>query len=127
MTITPPQAGAAQPLSTAGPSAGAPTDIFVRLLIAEISRQDPTSAIDPSTMVTQLAQLSTVEAVEASRQATQLAAALGLVGRQVTVRDPATGAAVHAQVSGVSMGTSGPMLELSSGESVPFGSLISVP
>lgn len=121
-------------ISSVGPLPGVPfsspgeaaTQMFVKLLVAEVSRQDPLSALDPSQLVTQLAQLSAVGEIEQARAMSQLQAALALVGRSVTARDPQTGLTIQGQVQGVLVGASGPELEIS-GRQIPMDALISVP
>jgi flagellar basal-body rod modification protein FlgD len=114
------------PGAASGSPAEAATQMFVRLLVAEVSRQDPLSALDPSQLVTQLAQLSAVGEIEQARAMSQLQAALALVGRSVTARDPQTGLTLQGQVQAVLVGTAGPELEID-GRSIPMDALISVP
>jgi flagellar basal-body rod modification protein FlgD len=105
---------------------GSGTDMFLQLLIAEVSHQDPLNAMDPSEMVSQLAQMTSVDEMVQSTETTQLSAALALVGRGVTVLSPQTGAPTQGTVSGVQMSQTGPMLVVG-GQTVPFGNLVSVP
>lgn len=44
------------------------TDLFTKLLVAQIKNQDPTSPTDPSEMVSQLTQLSQMESLQALSQ-----------------------------------------------------------
>lgn len=53
------------------------TDLFTKLLVAQIKNQDPTSPADPSQMVNQLTQLSQMESLQALSQ--QGAAQAGLL------------------------------------------------
>jgi len=100
--------------------------MFLRILLAELSHQDPTNATDPTTMVTQLAQMTSVQETVQASEATQLQTALSLVGQTVTYQNPANGSAARGTVTGVAMGTSGPTLMIN-GTAVPFGNFASIP
>jgi len=122
--------------STSGPSgaaslngSGATTPVsqmFLQVLLEELSHQDPTNATDPTTMVTQLAQMTDVEETAQASQTTQFQTALQLVGQSVTYQDPTSGDTVQGSVTGAAVGTSGPMLTINN-EKIPFGNLVSVP
>ncbi|MHB8733306.1 MAG: flagellar hook capping FlgD N-terminal domain-containing protein [bacterium] len=101
-------------------------DAFVQLLVAEVSHEDPTNATDPSTMVTQLAQMSSVNELVQTRQMEQTQVAMALVGHSVTVTDPSTGNPVSGSVTGVTLGVDGPSLVIN-GQAIPFANLQSVP
>ena len=55
-----PTASAASTASTSTSTMG--QDAFLQLLVTELQHQDPTSAQDPNTMITQMAQFSSLEA-----------------------------------------------------------------
>jgi flagellar basal-body rod modification protein FlgD len=99
---------------------------FVQLLVAEVSHEDPTNATDPTTMVTQLAQMSSVNELVQMQTLQQTQVAMALVGQSVTMTDPSTGNAVQGTVSGVTIGISGPSRVLN-GQAIPFTNLQSVP
>jgi len=91
-------------------------DAFLKLLVAQLKYQDPSSPTDPSQFLSQTAQFSTVEKLnqlatlsqqtyDASRQQT----ATAMIGRTVTYTDVA-GAAHTGTVTGVSVGASTPNL-----------------
>ena len=88
-------AAAATSLSSQGvASAGAQTldkDAFLKLLVAQLKNQDPSSPMDTSQMMAQTTQLSTMEQLtamsETSRESFALQmriAASGLVGQQIS-------------------------------------------
>lgn len=69
-------AGAASQVSGAT-DAGAISDMFTKLLVAQVKNQDPLSPTDPSQFVSQLTQLSQVEAMQKmASQSTGTSAAL---------------------------------------------------
>jgi flagellar basal-body rod modification protein FlgD len=91
-------------------------DLFLKLLVAQMKYQDPSNPTDPNQFLSQTAQYTTVEKLDAlsvvskqvyesSRQQT----AASLVGRTVTFTD-AAGKAQTGSVTGVSVGSSTPNL-----------------
>lgn len=88
--------GASSPSSILGNGAGGISDLFTKLLVAQIKNQDPLSPADPSQFVNQLAQLSQVESLHklasqssstaALLQSMQALALGGQVGAQVRVQ-----------------------------------------
>lgn len=69
-------------------------DMFLKLLVAQLKYQDVSSPMDPSEMMSQMAQLTTVDKLTALVQGQEsgaatdrLALAASLVGRQVTWTD----------------------------------------
>lgn len=90
---------------------------FLSLLIQQMRNQDPTQPMDSSQMVSQLAQISQVDATQklqssfdtlsTALQGNQLMQASGLVGRDVTVPSSA-GKLVNGQLDGaINVGNSG--------------------
>jgi flagellar basal-body rod modification protein FlgD len=121
-TVTPASAGATGQSSRTAVDGNS----FVQLLVAEVSHEDPTNATDPTTMVTQLAQMSSVNELVQMQTLQQTQVAMALVGHSVTMTDPSTGSAVQGTVSGVTIGIAGPSLVLN-GQAIPFTNLQSVP
>jgi flagellar basal-body rod modification protein FlgD len=92
------------------------TDMFLKLLVAQLKYQDPNNATDPSEFLSQSAQFSTVEKLAALEKLTQKAydssrqqTAASMVGRTVTWTD-ATGTPQTGVVSSVSVGATTPNL-----------------
>ncbi|WP_326536793.1 flagellar hook capping FlgD N-terminal domain-containing protein [Pseudorhodoferax sp.] len=90
-------AGSSDAISTAlGGGSGSVSDLFIKLLVAQIKNQDPLEPTDPAEFVGQLTQLSQMEALQAlAGQGSSQTAALaslqvmtlgGQVGSQVTVQ-----------------------------------------
>ncbi|HXX40563.1 MAG TPA: flagellar hook capping FlgD N-terminal domain-containing protein [bacterium] len=102
------------------------TQLFLQVLMAELTHQDPTNATDPTAMVTQLAEMTQVDETVQASQATQLQTALGLVGKSVTYLDPTSGASTQGTVSGVGVASQSLTLTIN-GASIPFGNLSSIP
>ena len=73
--------------STTSALYGLGKDDFMKLFLAQLQNQDPTSPMDNSQMVNQLAQFSlidTLQQVEAALSGTQMAQASSLIGKTVT-------------------------------------------
>ena len=96
---------------TAGSSAKDQEDRFLKLLVAQLSNQDPLNPLDNAAITSQMAQLSTVTGIEklnatlSSQSAqTQAAQAASLIGHSVV----APGSFINLiTVSGVSAGVAG--------------------
>lgn len=91
------------------------TDTFLKLLVAQLKNQDPTSPMDSQSFVTELAQFNTVEqmlnlkAAMTTQTTTQQAnEGIGMLGRAVTYVMPGIGGnhptTGQGTVSGVSLG-----------------------
>ena len=91
-------------------------DTFVKLLIAQMTHQDPTAPTDSAQMMTQLAQFSSVEGLnKLNKQMTALnlsqdfASALTMMGKQVTWLDD-NGEVHTGAVEGVKPSSKGAIL-----------------
>jgi flagellar basal-body rod modification protein FlgD len=101
------------------------TDTFLQLMVAQLRNQDPTSPLDTSTYMAQLAQLSTLEqSVKQSETLERLAASIAmaeatqLVGRHVTSHDTgASGTIVRARLE-----SGRPHVDFGDGAFTPLGS-----
>lgn len=105
---------------------------FLDLLVAQLKNQDPTNPLSTNQLMAQTAELAQVQTLTAmSNQQSQATsdmatlAATGLMGKQVAGQD-ASGSKVDGQVDSVTVGSSGPILQLSSGASLPLSSVVSV-
>jgi flagellar basal-body rod modification protein FlgD len=74
------------------------TDLFTKLLVAQIKNQDPTSPTDPSQMVNQLTQLSQMESLQALSQQGAAQASL-LSSLQMLSLGAQVGSSVQVQAS----------------------------
>ncbi len=119
-TTTPQLFGGTTGTASTGPKHDLDKDAFLRLLVAQLKHQDPTSPLQPYELAAQLAQFSTVEqlsnlnaAMLSQTDATNAAGLVGqtslsasLLGRQIVavgnqVSVPASGSAsVHVDVGG---------------------------
>ena len=95
-------------------------DVFMRLLLEQMKHQDPSSPMDSSQMMAQMAQFSTVEALtklnkqfDALQGAQNFEAAVGLIGRSVTYTG-SDGQRHTGQVSGVDATSDGARLRIGS-------------
>ncbi len=106
-------------------------EMFLQLLVAQLRYQDPSNPTDSSQFLAQSAQFTALEKMQAVADQTkelvsaQMAfGASGLVGRTVSWTD-ATGTAQAGPVTGVTFGSSGPVLSVGS-STVPMAQVQSV-
>ena len=94
------------PTSASGnaPQSGASTtsDMFTKLLVAQIKNQDPTAPTDPSTFVNQLAQLSQTESIQNMSDLTSANASI-LQSLQVLAMGAQVGSTVSATTGTVTL------------------------
>ncbi|OYX75654.1 MAG: flagellar basal body rod modification protein [Rhizobiales bacterium 32-66-11] len=123
--------GSASTGQTATPSstaAGKPASVdynsFLQLLVAQLKNQDPTSPMDSTAYMSQLASFSQVEQSIASNSkldsllsATALQTADRALGRTVTSAD----GSVSGQVASVQITSAGPVATLSNGSTIALG------
>ena len=83
--------------------ASATSDMFTKLLVAQIQNQDPTAPTDPSTFVNQLAQLSQTEALQNMSELTSANASM-MQSLQVLAMGAQVGTRVTATSSSVTVG-----------------------
>ena len=117
--------------TTSTPSKTLDKDTFLKLLVAQLSNQDPSSPMDTSDMMAQTTQLSMMESLSeiqaSSREQFGLQmrmAAADLVGQQVTWKD-ADGKTQFGVVSGVDYSASVPGLT-GGKDQIPLDSVASV-
>ena len=125
---------AANPSAASSASAGAPSTVdynsFLKLLVAELQNQDPTSPADPTQYMSQLASFSAVgQTVQTNTKldtlltSSALTQAEGTVGRKVTSADGST----SGTVTSVAIGSGGTVTAtLDSGKTVVMGSGVTV-
>ena len=110
------------PTPTSSPSAatggGMGKDTFLKLLMAQMSNQNPMDPTDDKEMLAQLAQFSTLEQMtsmatsqQQSAAATQMSQAVNLIGRTVTYLD-SDGNTQTGAVDQVSMANGAPALSI---------------
>jgi flagellar basal-body rod modification protein FlgD len=98
MTVTPPQTTAAGPQTgtqaASNPNAALDKDGFLKLFVAQLQHQDPTSPMDTNDSMQQMSSFSMVEQItNMAASNTKIAASLntssavGLIGRTVTYVD----------------------------------------
>ncbi len=117
--------------ATTSTSKSADKDMFLQLLVAQMKYQDPMNPTDSGEFLSQSAQFTALEKMQAvADQTAQLVAsqmafgASNLVGRTVSWTSE-DGVAQSGSVSGVQFGTQGPMLEVG-GTSITLGQVQSV-
>jgi flagellar basal-body rod modification protein FlgD len=106
-------------------------DAFLKLLVAQMQNQDPTSPADSNQMMSQMAQFSSVEGInKLNTQLTALnissdfATAVSMIGHNVTWVD-ANGTSQSGTVSSVTPTSTGAVLQIGN-TSVPTGEVQSV-
>lgn len=119
--------GAATASTTPPKAASAPTvdyNAFLQLLVAQLQNQDPTSPMDSTAYMSQLASFSQVEQSVASNAkldsllaSSALQTAESAIGRTLTTAD----GAVSGPVASVQLLDSGPVATLADGTRVPLG------
>lgn len=105
--------------------------LFIKLLMAELTHQDPTNPTTPSSILQQTSELAQLEAVTAENQSVQKetryaseSAAAGLIGKQVSAL--VTGKAVSGAVSAITLTKTGtPVLKVGT-SSVPLSAITSI-
>ena len=101
------------------PSQTLDKEAFLKLLVAQMRYQDPSSPMDTSQMMTQTSQLTTVEQLTALVSTSQAAfttqqqlSSSALVGQKVSWTDPTTEATGAGVVSAVKFTADGPVLRV---------------
>ncbi len=134
MQVTPMSAtSAGTPTPTATSTSSATPNInyneFLQLLITEMKNQDPTSPMDPTQSVSQIATFSQVEqqvqtnaTLTAMMTSQALSQADSLIGRNVTSPD----GSISGQVSSVTVSSSGTTANLSNGQTLQLGTGVTV-
>ena len=104
-------------------------DAFLKLLVTQISNQDPTEPMDNRDLVLQLSQFSTLEStqqlnsnMEAYIEKASLATATSLLGKDVVYLDSKSGEDFIGTVSSVKKSTNGYVLNIGSDE-IPFDNI----
>ncbi len=125
--------GGASATASTGDIAG--TDTFLKLLVAQMHNQDPSSPMDNQSFVTELAQFNTVEqvlglkeAVTAQIAAQQSAEGVALLGKTVTYTVQGVGGQTSSSQGVVSaVGLQGGVVRLQVGtDSVPLSTVTAV-
>jgi flagellar basal-body rod modification protein FlgD len=123
MTTIPPTAAGSDPSGAAAASGANATGLnqldnsqtFLQLLVAQLENQDPTNPTDPTSFMTEIAQLTAVQSQTSLSAEEQTVAADSMIGMSVTGA-AASGASLTGQVTGVLLSSSGaPTLEVQDG------------
>jgi flagellar basal-body rod modification protein FlgD len=88
---------------------------FLQLLVAQLENQDPTNPTDPTSFMTEIAQLTAVQSQTSLSAEEQTVAADSMIGLTVAGTG-SSGASLTGQVTGVLLSSSGaPTLEVDTG------------
>lgn len=125
MTVTPVSNSGSSNNNVAATSATVNYNQFLKLLVAELQNQDPTSPTDPTQYMSQLASFSSVEQqiqtnskLDTMLTSSALSQAENLIGQTITGPDGTSG-----QVSSVTLGSTGAVTaNLSSGSTITLAS-----
>ncbi len=117
--------------STSTSSTQVDKNMFLKLMVEQLKNQDPMNPTDSTQFLSQTAQFTSLEKLEAMSAASQQSltaqlafGASGLVGKAVTYGD-ATGAQQKGSVSSVRFTATGPLLKVGDSE-IQFSSVLSV-
>ncbi|HAF49529.1 MAG: Flagellar hook capping protein [Synergistales bacterium 54_24] len=106
-------------------------DSFLRILVVQLTNQDPLEPLKDTEFIAQMAQFSELEQMmNISKQLDNLTmlsllSSGGLVGRTVSFFDEA-GEEVSSRVLSVRFGDGDVTLELASGKGIPLGAILSI-
>jgi flagellar basal-body rod modification protein FlgD len=119
------EAGSRLPMQTLG------QDDFLKLLVAQLSAQDPMNPQKDTEFIAQMAQFSSLEQTRSMqsdiaglRGEQQVLQANGMIGRTVALQD-STGATITGVVSGLSLATGTPQIMVN-GQAYPLSSLLGI-
>jgi flagellar basal-body rod modification protein FlgD len=90
MTVIPPTSSSTPAASTQAKNSNAGIlgkDDFLKLFVAQLQNQDPTSSQDPTQSMQQMAQFSEIEQITNMVQQQNESSAVGLLGKNVTYSD----------------------------------------
>jgi flagellar basal-body rod modification protein FlgD len=94
-------------------------DSFLKLLVAQLKYQDPSSPTDPTQFMSQTAAFTQIEALNNLQKSTttmlnsqQSTMAAALIGKSITGTPTAGGADVTGVVTGIKLGTDGPVVKI---------------
>jgi len=102
--------GASSDASSLGTAGLLDPSTFLSLLVDELKYQNPLDPTSSSDFMSQIASLSQVEQLQSVSSASQMGEAAGLIGKTVTA-DAGSGT-LTGTVTGVTNGTSGPLLDV---------------
>ncbi|MEB3285167.1 MAG: flagellar hook capping FlgD N-terminal domain-containing protein [Candidatus Sericytochromatia bacterium] len=106
-----------------------PEEDFIRLMVAQLQNQDPEKPMDGTALITQLMQMNAAIATNRVSWLTTenhlISTAASMLGRQVKVRDPQTGAVVTGRVESVDYNEARPVLEMN-GQRFPVEHVVQV-
>jgi flagellar basal-body rod modification protein FlgD len=129
VTSTPPATGAGTPSSSPASSPTVNYNQFLQLLIAEMKHQDPTSPMDPTQSISQLASFSQVEQqvqtnskLSAMLTSSALSQADSIIGHTLTSAD----GTVTGKVTSVTVTSSGSTASLVGGKTIALDSGVTI-
>lgn len=107
-------------------------EVFLKLLVTQLTNQDPSSPMDTNDMIAQTTQLASMEQLTALAQSQQSALMIGqrtaaaeLIGREVTTAATPSAGAITGKVTSVTFGEGEPALMID-GVAHPYSSIAAV-
>lgn len=98
-------------------------DAFLKLLVAQLKYQSPDAPVDTNQFMAQTAQMTQVEtmqnlakAQQSSLLADQSSLATSMIGKSITATNSLGGSDINGTVTGVRLGTDGPVLKVGNTE-----------
>lgn len=93
------------PALQSDPTTEHPEEDFIKLLVAQLQNQDPEKPVDGTQLISQLAQMNAAVATQRmtylSREQAKIDTAAALVGKPVSLRDPASKVILAGKVESV--------------------------
>lgn len=132
--VSPTQAGATSSLSKS--SLG--KDDFLNMMLLQMKNQDPLNPMDNQAMLSQMAQFSSLEQMSNLNEtlqnfssSSQFVNAAQLIGKTVAIANPSSdpaqsGQPVYSKVNSVSYSSTGPVVNLASGQQVTVENILGV-
>lgn len=106
-----------------------PEEEFVKLMVAQLQNQDPDKPMDGTALVSQMVQMNAAIAMERmsylTNQNNAVNTAASLLGKQVLINDPETGAQVQGKVSTVDYSGDSPLISVN-GQDYPVNAVTRV-
>lgn len=112
---------------------GKEKEMFLKLLVAQLKNQDPSSPMDQKEMLSQMAQFSTVEqmgnvaqTLQSMQSSNEFTRGVALIGKSVDYIDGMGGVTYNAQVTAVSQNKGETRLILGDGRSIGVNEVVTV-
>jgi flagellar hook assembly protein FlgD len=127
ITFTP--AGGVSQNNQIGPDGQDPSEQFIKLLVAQLTNQDPDKPMDATAMITQFAQVQSAvgldSLIKSSQNFQRVSVAGALMGQKVTVYDKEAAMRLEGTVKGVDFSGTMPFINVD-GVMYPLDAILGV-